>query len=1161
MKKKIILIISLIIVGLIGLFIIINNNIIHKELTIDEVLETESYSYLSNNVKSYIKEYYEETGEILKTEKNATENSTYLNPSFIEYLDSENKDEYFVIPSLTTYNPVLGSSSEEFPSKFDLRDVNGKNYVTPNKNQGTEGLCWAYSTASLLETHDLISKNKSYDDNALLFSEKQMDYALSRDGLIGGNNIITSTRNLSDGAALTYVEKLLIEKLGGVSDSFDIVNQSSIVNMKKIHPSIVFNRNNVIYEPSDTLYLNNINDDLSKTELNESMKNTLKKAIYNYGGLIISTQASDSTTFKNMSNTDDYLMVNDKSLVSVTPNHALHMIGWDDDYEYSFCYNSTYKIVYRSYTYQDGEYICSNAEKKTGKGAWILKNSWGSQYSYIYLTYDSFIGDALAITNYSTDNWDNSYKYSGIKFENENIDNEKVTKIKIKKSGEFTLYYSKNGNSNNYQEIGKYSFDDYGYHTIDLSDKNIIVNSNSRFRINSSEYQVYLLVFTENSDDSINMSTNNYTYSIDNEFPSNDENLSITIKTNIKGIIDGETLTYKIKNSNNEYLDVNAYEVNYNNSYCNMVTPTITLKSNYAKKGNYVLETIYNGNTSTSDVLLEIDYISINGSGTNSDPWQIENTSQFNMIRNAPYDNYILMNDLDFEYDTQNSDGRYYNSGNGWKVIDYFYGNLNGNNKTIKNLKTSTGLFGLFKNSDAGLYVCKLNECGIHNLNIDNLNSNVEKANVNFGNSIGGIIHRIDISNTYNSNFSNLSISNSNISVQSGYYVGGIVGFINEDDYHSDFTNTVLKIDNWYNNMTISYDSTKNNYSDSSSIGGLIGQLKTTTGMNNAYFSLNNVKADINIDMSKAKGEFTLSDIIANVYVKEIDIKLNNIIGILSNSTNSEVQINKNAFINGLNCNKCKISINGSRSTLEYNQNNNINITNSESNLNRYQIAKSNYNDIIYYEDNYYVYNEYNKNLRKVVFSDKFDVYGDKIPTLKTHSETYPSYYKEIRISALETKSITDLISNNSGSSNLNVYKSYNCELDICNNVTDETIINYNNNQFTGLKSGSTTLILSDPQIGYLDTVTIYVMDNDDYILTFNNNYDNSYNNKRIIKKNTTYGSLPVINRDNYTFVGWFTEENGGTEIKSDTIFNGSSDITLYAHWKKNEFTVTSMMQ
>ena len=45
------------------------------------------------------------------------------------------------------------------------------------------------------------------------------------------------------------------------------------------------------------------------------------------------------------------------------------------------------------------------------------------------------------------------------------------------------------------------------------------------------------------------------------------------------------------------------------------------------------------------------------------------------------------------------------------------------------------------------------------------------------------------------------------------------------------------------------------------------------------------------------------------------------------------------------------------------------------------------------------------------------------------------------------------------------------------------------------------------------------------------------------------YGTLPVPSYAGYDFTGWYTEQNGGTEIKENTIVTVFGTQTLYAHW------------
>lgn len=56
---------------------------------------------------------------------------------------------------------------------------------------------------------------------------------------------------------------------------------------------------------------------------------------------------------------------------------------------------------------------------------------------------------------------------------------------------------------------------------------------------------------------------------------------------------------------------------------------------------------------------------------------------------------------------------------------------------------------------------------------------------------------------------------------------------------------------------------------------------------------------------------------------------------------------------------------------------------------------------------------------------------------------------------------------------------------------------------------------------------------------------------------NCTYGDLPTPTRENYTFAGWFTAAEGGTQVTSSTTVTQTANHTLYAHWTPNTYTVS----
>jgi uncharacterized repeat protein (TIGR02543 family) len=54
-----------------------------------------------------------------------------------------------------------------------------------------------------------------------------------------------------------------------------------------------------------------------------------------------------------------------------------------------------------------------------------------------------------------------------------------------------------------------------------------------------------------------------------------------------------------------------------------------------------------------------------------------------------------------------------------------------------------------------------------------------------------------------------------------------------------------------------------------------------------------------------------------------------------------------------------------------------------------------------------------------------------------------------------------------------------------------------------------------------------------------------------------TYGELPTPTRAGHTFTGWFTAASGGTAVTAATVFDQTADVTIYAQWTLNKYTLT----
>ena len=78
------------------------------------------------------------------------------------------------------------------------------------------------------------------------------------------------------------------------------------------------------------------------------------------------------------------------------------------------------------------------------------------------------------------------------------------------------------------------------------------------------------------------------------------------------------------------------------------------------------------------------------------------------------------------------------------------------------------------------------------------------------------------------------------------------------------------------------------------------------------------------------------------------------------------------------------------------------------------------------------------------------------------------------------------------------------------------------------------------------------------YTVTFDGN-GGDVNGEEImnVTYDSTYGDLPTAERYGYDFAGWFTEVEGGEEVKSEDVVKITEDQTIYAHWTINQYTIT----
>jgi C1A family cysteine protease len=241
---------------------------------------------------------------------------------------------------------IMGGDIVSLPTSYDLR-TQGK--LTPVKNQGSCGSCWAFATYGSLES--TLKPDETWD-----FSENNLK---NRHGYAG-----THCAGGNAGMSTAYLARYA----GPISESDDPYNPYSSYSPSNLQP-----RKHV----QDVLFI----PDRSGPLDNDNIKN----AIQVYGGVYSLIYWTDAA----------YQSATSSFYYSGSPNinHAITIVGWDDNYERSRFRTSA-----------------------PGNGAFIVRNSWGTGWGeggYFYVSYyDTAIGKGNAVfTAESTENFQTEYQY------------------------------------------------------------------------------------------------------------------------------------------------------------------------------------------------------------------------------------------------------------------------------------------------------------------------------------------------------------------------------------------------------------------------------------------------------------------------------------------------------------------------------------------------------------------------------------------------------------------------------------------------------------------------------------------------------------------------------------------------------------------------------
>ena len=289
----------------------------------------------------------------------------------------------------------------DLPSKFNLRNADGKNYVTPVKSQKW-GDCWSFSLAGSAEIAYLYAndmgvpageKNEQVD-----FSEKYivwyMFHGMTKDDVAKGKvrasqvgeGFDLSEADKSDettaydiGGPYVHTANLFGSGFGPVDESVSVKDEkpyayngdSSVgwelplnAEYRNAPVSALFRSSNILPSPSST-------DENGKYKFNEDGINAIKAELYQGHGVSLAMNVSNSGFIH--ANLAGYYDGDDNA------DHAVTVVGYDDDYPKE------------NFVERDENGKITRGSLPPGNGALIIKNSWGigdsEEDGFIHLSY------------------------------------------------------------------------------------------------------------------------------------------------------------------------------------------------------------------------------------------------------------------------------------------------------------------------------------------------------------------------------------------------------------------------------------------------------------------------------------------------------------------------------------------------------------------------------------------------------------------------------------------------------------------------------------------------------------------------------------------------------------------------------------------------------
>lgn len=261
------------------------------------------------------------------------------------------------------------------PSSYDSREYG---CITSVKNQGSTGNCWAFGSTSAFETDSIIQgiddpETADYSEAHLVWFAKNSATTDETHPTYGEGSTNTDPyTGTSAGGNWKYTAQTLARWSGLAEDADYPFSPYSASSMGNYDESERYNTGSGVIIKSAEIMLDS--DDA-------------KQWITEHGSVTAAYYHNDAYL-----NTETYAYYCN---ATITSNHMITIVGWDDNYS-AENFSSSYR--------------------PSSDGAWLVKNSWGSDWGldgYFWLSYENAtFSQVVGFTSQSAEGLKNNYTYN-----------------------------------------------------------------------------------------------------------------------------------------------------------------------------------------------------------------------------------------------------------------------------------------------------------------------------------------------------------------------------------------------------------------------------------------------------------------------------------------------------------------------------------------------------------------------------------------------------------------------------------------------------------------------------------------------------------------------------------------------------------------------------